>query len=129
MKKIFRFLCIFSFLFFFCISNVSAKENDKITLYLFHSSDCPHCKAEIKFLDEIEVNYTRWFADKLYNEHPHKYNMYGLKRMLDVYGVKTLGVHCNHADLLSLTYPCILHTHRNFVIGLDCNESITYLQQ
>lgn len=82
-----------------------------------------------QFLDEIEVNYTRWFADKLYNEHPHKYNMYGLKRMLDVYGVKTLGVHCNHADLLSLTYPCILHTHRNFVIGLDCNESITYLQQ
>lgn len=82
-----------------------------------------------QFLDEIEVNYTRWFADKLYNEHPHKYNMYGLKRMLDVYGVKTLGVHCNHADLLSLTYPCILHTHGNFVIGLDCNESITYLQQ
>ena len=57
MKKIFRFLCIFSFLFFFCISNVSAKENDKITLYLFHSSDCPHCKAEIKFLDGIEDDY------------------------------------------------------------------------
>ncbi len=83
-----------------------------------------------QFLDEIEVSYTRWFADKLYNEHPHKYNMYGLKRMLDVYGVKTLGVHCNHADLLSLTYPCILHTHGNFVIGLVCkDESVTYLQQ
>ena len=57
MKKMFRFLCIFSFLFFFCISNVFAKENDKITLYLFHSSDCPHCKAEIKFLDGIEDDY------------------------------------------------------------------------
>ena len=82
-----------------------------------------------QFLDEIEVSYTHQFTEKLYNEHPHKYNMYGLKRMLDVYGVKTLGVHSNNADLLSLTYPCILHTHGDFVIGLECkDDSVTYLQ-
>ena len=82
-----------------------------------------------QFLDEIEVSYTHQFTEKLYNEHPHKYNMYGLKRMLDVYGVKTLGVHSNNADLLSLTYPCILHTHGDFVIGLECkDDSVIYLQ-
>ena len=41
-----------------------------------------------QFLDAIEVPYTKSFADKLYNEHPYKYNMYGLKKMLDLYGVK-----------------------------------------
>lgn len=81
------------------------------------------------FLDEIEVPYTKSFADKLYNEHPHKYNMYGLKKMLDVYGVKTLGVRIDSKDLLSLNYPCILHTYGDFVIGLDCGaDTITFLQ-
>lgn len=36
-------------LFFLCITGVSAKE---VTVYLFHSNTCPHCKAEIEFLNE-----------------------------------------------------------------------------
>lgn len=63
------------------------------------------------FLDALEVNYTKQFAITLYQEHPHKYNMFGLKKMLDVYGVKTLGVRVESTELLSLTYPCIIHTH------------------
>ena len=81
------------------------------------------------FLDAIDVRYNKQFADKLYYEHPHRYNMYGLKKMLDVYGVKTLGVHIDSKDLLSLNYPCILHTYGDFVIGLDCGaDTITFLQ-
>ncbi len=81
-----------------------------------------------QFLDEIEVNYTRWFADKLYNEHPHKYNMYGLKRMLDVYGVKTLGIKNSSKEVSLLNYPCILHTSEDFVIGLEYkSDAITCL--
>ena len=81
------------------------------------------------FLDAIEVRYNKQFADKLYYEHPHRYNMYGLKKMLDVYGVKTLGVRIDSKDLLSLNYPCILHTYGNFAIGLDCGaDTITFLQ-
>ncbi len=81
------------------------------------------------FLDALEVNYTKQFAITLYQEHPHKYNMFGLKKMLDVYGVKTLGVRVESTELLSLTYPCIIHTHNDFIIGLDCkNGMITYLQ-
>ena len=82
-----------------------------------------------QFLDAIEVRYNKQFADKLYYEHPHRYNMYGLKKMLDVYGVKTLGVRIDSKDLLSLNYPCILHTYGDFVIGLDCGaDTITFLQ-
>lgn len=81
------------------------------------------------FLDAIEVRYNKQFADKLYYEHPHRYNMYGLKKMLDVYGVKALGVRIENKDLLSLNYPCILHTYSDFSIGMECGtNTITYLQ-
>lgn len=38
------------------IVNVEKDEN-KVNLYLFHSADCSHCAAEIKWLKEIEENY------------------------------------------------------------------------
>lgn len=80
------------------------------------------------FLDALEIDYTRHFAKALYQEHPHKYNMYGLKRMLDVYGIKSLGINVDTKDLTVLNYPCILHIHGDFVIGLSCDaESVTYL--
>ena len=28
-------------------------EEEKINIYLFHSESCPHCKSEIKYLDEL----------------------------------------------------------------------------
>lgn len=81
------------------------------------------------FLDALEIGYTRQFATALYQEHPHKYNMYGLKKMLDVYGVKTLGVYIGNKELSVLNYPCVLHVSGDFVVGLDYgNETITYLQ-
>ena len=81
-----------------------------------------------QFLDAIEVPYTRLFAERLYNEHPHRNNMYGLKKMLDVYGVNTVGVRIETKDLSTLNFPCILHTHGDFAIGLNCtDEKITYM--
>lgn len=81
------------------------------------------------FLDALEIAYTRHFARTLYQEHPHRDNMYGLKRMLDVYGVKTQGVRLEDKDLACLNYPCILHTDHEFVIGLECGtDGITYLR-
>ena len=75
------------------------------------------------FLDALDINYTKHFVRTLYQEHPHKYNMFGLKKMLDVYGVRTLGVRIKSKDLSSLNYPCILHIHGDFVIGLDCDAN------
>lgn len=81
------------------------------------------------FLEQIEVRYTRKYADTLFNEHPYRDNMYGLKRMLDVYGVKTMGVNIPSKSLMELNYPCILHTRNDFAIGIDCdNKTVTYLQ-
>lgn len=37
------------FLFFLCVTSVAAQD---ITVYLFHSETCPHCKDEREFLEE-----------------------------------------------------------------------------
>lgn len=52
MKHINKIILIL-FLLFTC-TTVSAKQ---ISIYLFHSSDCSHCKAEIEFLNEIKDKY------------------------------------------------------------------------
>lgn len=80
-----------------------------------------------KYLDSLEIDYTRHFVRSLYQEHPHKYNMFGLKKMLDIYGVKTIGVYVDNKDLSKLSYPCILHIHGDFVIGQTCDaDTVTF---
>ena len=82
-----------------------------------------------EFLSALDISHTRRFASALYQEHPHRDNMYGLKRMLDVYGVRTAGVYVSQKDPARLNYPCILHTHGDFVIGLDCDSNaVRFLQ-
>ena len=56
MKKIFSFLAVLVISFFFILP-VSAKENDKITLYLFYGDGCPHCAEEKVYLNEIKDKY------------------------------------------------------------------------
>lgn len=81
------------------------------------------------FLDALDISYTKRFTRNLFEEHPHKNNMYGLKKMLDVYGVNTLGVYVEKKKLSELNFPCILHTHGDFVIGLSCDaNTIKFLQ-
>lgn len=83
-----------------------------------------------QYLDLLEVRYTHAFASRLYREHPHRNNMFGLKRMLDVYGIEAVGLHTDYDGLLSLTLPCILHLQGDFVICTSCDEkSITYLSR
>ena len=56
MKKIIKVL--FSFIIvFISISIVHAK--DYVDLYLFHSDSCPHCKAEIKYLKNLDYDYLK----------------------------------------------------------------------
>ncbi len=82
------------------------------------------------FLEALEVNYTKSHVQSLYNEHPHKGNMYGLKKMLDTYGIKSQGVSISTKELSALNYPCILHIRGDFAIGLDCDaNTITYQLQ
>ena len=90
MKKIWKYLIIVSFIFFFPIF-VFAKENDEVTLYLFHGAECPHCAEEIKFLDSIYDDYDQLKVVKYevwYNEK----NAELLQKVEDAYSIKRSGV-------------------------------------
>lgn len=52
MKKIIYTLI----LFLMFIPSISAKENE-VNIYFFHSNTCPHCKEEIKLLNELDEYY------------------------------------------------------------------------
>lgn len=52
MKKIIYTLI----LFLMFIPSISAKENE-VNIYFFHSNTCPHCKEEIKLLNELNEYY------------------------------------------------------------------------
>lgn len=55
MKKIFK--VIFAFLFFFLLSINSVSAKEKVKLYFFHGSGCPHCAEEEKFLKKAINKY------------------------------------------------------------------------
>ncbi len=53
-KKIwFYFLLMILFFFLFNFGFAQAQNNDKLEYVLFYSHTCPHCQAELKFIDKI----------------------------------------------------------------------------
>lgn len=76
-----------------------------------------HSNILIPFLKLLGVPYTESYARKLYNEHPHKYNMYGLSGMLTEYGIENAGVEVDDkaTDIFSLPIPFIAFAGNDFV--------------
>ena len=68
------------------------------------------------FLKALHVKYTSDYAEKLYEEHPHKYNLYGLSKMLKEYGIANAGVRINDKNIHSLETPFIAHIGNDFVV-------------
>ena len=56
MKKISIIIILF-LTFIIGIYNVHAEEKNLVNIYLFHSNTCPHCKEEIKVLEELQKDY------------------------------------------------------------------------
>jgi len=57
-----KFLILFTSIFFIGVGflfslKAEAAETNPVRLYFFHTSTCPHCKSEVKFLDKIKKNY------------------------------------------------------------------------
>ena len=56
MKRVSRVL-VFFLVFILNILYVNADSENLVNIYLFHSDTCPHCKAEIEFLEELKDKY------------------------------------------------------------------------
>ena len=89
MKKIVKILLLLILFLFPIVTN--AKGDNKVTLYLFHGDGCPHCAAEIEFLDSIKdkyegleiVKYEVWYNDE---------NAELLQKVHDAFEIKRSGV-------------------------------------
>ena len=46
----------------------------------------------VTLLTLLGVKYTKSYAKKLFNEHPHKYDLYGLSKMLNLYKIDSVGI-------------------------------------
>lgn len=56
-----KFLLIICLLLLVCPTMVSAKEKEKINVYIFHGDGCPHCAKALAFFDSIEGEYGKYY--------------------------------------------------------------------
>ncbi|MBQ4483726.1 MAG: thioredoxin domain-containing protein [Prevotella sp.] len=78
-------------------------------------------------LEQLDVKYTHTYVTKMYNEHPHKYNMFGLFDILHSYDINAVGVNIENKDYEKLAFPCVLHINGGFVVATEiADKEITY---
>jgi len=70
------------------------------------------------FLDLLGVKHTVRFSNQYFNEHPHKYNLFGLSKMLSDYGVANAGtrIEDKENDLPTIECPFVAHAGGDFVV-------------
>lgn len=61
------------------------------------------------FLDLLNVKHTKTFSTKYFNEHPHKYNLFGLSKMLSDYGVENAAtkIKDKETDIFNIETPFV----------------------
>jgi hypothetical protein len=70
------------------------------------------------FLDLLNVKYTKNFSNQYFNEHPHKYDLFGLSKMLSDYGIENAGTRIadKKNDLFNIECPFVAHKSADFVL-------------
>ena len=75
---------------------VFAKEDKKVTVYVFYGETCPHCHEFFKFLDSIEKEYGKYYQVKkieTWNDSINKEMMFEIAESIEVeYNKEDMGV-------------------------------------
>ena len=71
----------------------------------------------INFLKLLKVKHTKEFTNWYFNEHPHKYNLFGLSGMLTDYGIENVATRIveKENDIFEIETPFIAHFAGDFV--------------
>lgn len=79
-------------------------------------------------LEHLNVKYTHGYANKIYNEHPYKNNMFGLSMMLSDYKIENMGIRVEKKGNISqLPTPFIAHIGNDFVtVTTISKQNISY---
>lgn len=72
----------------------------------------------VSLLTLLNVKHTNKFSNRYFNEHPHKYNLFGISKMLSDYGVENAGLRVNDIenDIYNIQTPFIAHIGTDFVV-------------
>lgn len=84
------------------------------------------------YLGLLKVKHTQSYANTLYHEHPYKYSLWGLSKMLSEYDVENIGVIISNKKegIKALEVPFIAHLGNEFVTVFKKNEyRISYMWQ
>ena len=79
--------------------------------------------------EELHVPHTRAFTNRTFNEHPYKYSLFGLSRMLTDYGVKNRGVRFSDkaAALAELEAPFVAQVSGDLaLVARIGDDAVTY---
>ena len=82
------------------------------------------------FLGLLKVKHTQDFSNRYFNEHPYKYNLYGLSKILSDYKIENAGTRITDKenDLFRIDCPFIAHTGNDFIIVYKVDaEKVSYL--
>ena len=84
----------------------------------------------VSFLELLKVKHTKQFSNQYFNEHPHKYNLFGISKMLSDYGVENAGtrIEDKEKDIFNIECPFIAHIGSDFVVVYKIeNDKVHYL--
>jgi len=85
----------------------------------------------VALLDLLKVIYTQDFSIQYFNEHPHKYNLFGLSKMLSDYGVENAATQITDKgnDIAEIETPFIAHFGGDFVVvdKVDVKKGVSFL--
>jgi hypothetical protein len=81
------------------------------------------------FLEQLKVKHTKSFTDKLFNEHPHKYNLFGLSKMLSDFGIENAAIRIaeKEKDISAVEMPFIAQFGGEFVIVRRVEDSTVFM--
>ncbi|MCD7930765.1 MAG: cysteine peptidase family C39 domain-containing protein [Tannerellaceae bacterium] len=86
----------------------------------------------VSFLELLKVKHTNSFSNKYFNEHPHKYNLFGLFKMLSDYGVENVATEITDKenDIFNIETPFIAFTGSEFISVYEItNDSVSYISK
>lgn len=84
------------------------------------------------YLSLLKVKHTARYADKLYNEHPYKYSLFGLSKMLLEYKIPNAGVEILNKEqgIKDLEPPFMAYAGNEFVLVYEKDDvKVSYLWQ
>lgn len=84
----------------------------------------------VAFLELLNVKHTKTFSGKYYQEHPHKYSLYGISKMLTDYKIENIAIRSKNKTktLRELEVPFVAYVASDFVIVFRITqENVDYL--